>query len=309
MVATDVPPNFCTMRAIGLASVLASGRGWRRHGSVADDAGAIHTLCPAREASNAAHREAKPLTAFDQSIHGTADPDEVARFARLAHAWWDADGAFRPLHRINPARLGIIRDRLLRHFGRDARGLDPFAGLSLLDIGCGGGLIAEPMARMGFAVTAIDADAEAIGVARAHAAASGLEIDYRAATAEELPPDPCFDAVLALEIIEHVPDPAAFLAAAARRVRPGGVLVVATINRTARSFALAIVGAEYLLRWVPRGTHRWTKFVRPSELAAGLRAAGMTLGELCGLALDPRLGWGPSHDLSVNYLAIAIKRK
>jgi 2-polyprenyl-6-hydroxyphenyl methylase/3-demethylubiquinone-9 3-methyltransferase len=249
------------------------------------------------------------LTTFEKSDASTVDPEEVQRFARLARSWWDPAGEFRPLHRINPARIGFIRDRLVRHFARDAQAFDPFAGLRLLDIGCGGGLIAEPMARMGFAVTAIDADPAAVAVARAHAAETGLAIEYRAGAIEELEPDAGYDAVLALEIVEHVVEPAPFLAAAARLVRPGGAMVAATINRTARSFAFAIVGAEYLLRWLPRGTHRWEKFVRPSELAAGLRAGGMGVGEICGLTYDPRRGWTLGRDLSINYLTFANKPK
>jgi len=249
------------------------------------------------------------LTILDKSSGSTVDPEEVERFAQQAGAWWDPDGAFRPLHRINPVRIGFIRDRLIRHFRCDERAFTPFAGRRLLDIGCGGGLIAEPMARLGFAVTAIDADSRALAVARAHAAEAGLAIDYRATAVEALDTDARFDVVLALEIIEHVPVPAQFLAAAARHLEPGGALIVATINRTARSFAFAIVGAEYLLRWLPRGTHRWDKLVRPSELAAGLRGAGIELRELSGLVYDPRRGWTLGRDLSINYLAFAIKPK
>ncbi len=247
------------------------------------------------------------MTRYEGSSQNTIDPDEVERFARLSRSWWDPAGEFAPLHRLNPVRLGFIRDRLVRQFGRDARAFEAFAGLSLLDIGCGGGIIAEPMARMGFAVTAIDADATAIAVARAHAAEAGLAIDYRAAAVETLAPDPGYDAVLALEIVEHVSDTRAFLVAAARQVRPGGALIVATINRTARALALGIIGAEYVLRWLPRGTHRWDRFVRPSEIAAGLRAGGMAVREICGVSFDPRRGWALGSDLSINYLTFANK--
>ncbi|HUZ72483.1 MAG TPA: bifunctional 2-polyprenyl-6-hydroxyphenol methylase/3-demethylubiquinol 3-O-methyltransferase UbiG [Stellaceae bacterium] len=239
----------------------------------------------------------------------TVDADEVERFARAAAAWWDPEGAFGPLHRLNPVRIGFIRDRLLRHFGRDPQALSPFSGLSLLDIGCGGGLVAEPMARLGFAVTAIDADANALEVARAHAAATGLAIDYRAAAVEDLGTGAGFDAVLALEVVEHVRAPQVFLGAAARLVRPGGALIAATINRTARSFLLAIIGAEHVLRWVPRGTHRWEKFLRPAELAAGLRAGGLVPHAVCGLVYVPGRGWVLASDLSTNFLLIAIKPK
>jgi 2-polyprenyl-6-hydroxyphenyl methylase/3-demethylubiquinone-9 3-methyltransferase len=239
----------------------------------------------------------------------TIDPAEVARFARMASSWWDPEGEFRPLHRLNPVRLGFIRDRMVRHFGCDPKALAPFSGLRLLDIGCGGGLIAEPMTRLGCAVTAIDADRAALSVARAHAAAAGLAIDYREAAVEDLDAAASFDVVLALEVVEHVRDRNGFLAAAAGLVRPGGALIAATLNRTAKSFLLAIVGAEYVLRWLPRGTHHWQKFVRPSELAAGLRAGGMVPGEVCGLVWVPGRGWTLARDLSTNYLLIAIKPK
>jgi 2-polyprenyl-6-hydroxyphenyl methylase / 3-demethylubiquinone-9 3-methyltransferase len=238
----------------------------------------------------------------------TIDEAEIERFARLAAEWWDPHGPFRPLHHLNPVRLDFIRGRLIRHFARDPRSLSPFAGLRLLDIGCGGGLIAEPMARLGFAVTAIDADGEALNAARQHASRAGLAIDYRQAAVEDLAEAAPFDAVLALEIVEHVADPPLFLATAARLLRPGGALIASTINRTAKGFLFTIVGAEYVLRWLPRGTHRWQKFQRPSELAAGLRAAGLTIAELQGLIYEPwRDRWRLGPDLSCNYLLIATK--
>jgi 2-polyprenyl-6-hydroxyphenyl methylase / 3-demethylubiquinone-9 3-methyltransferase len=242
---------------------------------------------------------------------GTVDRDEVERFSRQAHAWWDEDGPFRPLHRLNPARLGFIRTRLARHFARGADELSPFAGLELLDIGCGGGLVAEPMARLGFAVTGLDADGAALGVARAHAEDAGLAIDYRADAAEELVArGRQFDAVLALEVAEHAADAGLFLANSAALVRPGGAFVASTLNRTARSFVTAVVGAEYVLRWLPRGTHQWRKFLRPSEMAAHLRHAGMKVEAIEGLVFRPLSGdWTLGPDLAVNYLLIASKAK
>ncbi|HTW54216.1 MAG TPA: bifunctional 2-polyprenyl-6-hydroxyphenol methylase/3-demethylubiquinol 3-O-methyltransferase UbiG [Stellaceae bacterium] len=239
----------------------------------------------------------------------TIDPAEIARFAAQAPSWWDPAGSFRPLHRLNPARLGFIRDALDAHFGRDTRSLTPFAGLSLCDIGCGGGLIAEPMARLGFAVTAIDADEAAIAVAREHAAASGLDIDYRSETAESLAAEKRqFDVVLALEIIEHVADADALLAACAALIKPGGAFIGATLNRTPQSYALAIVGAEYVMRWLPRGTHDWRRFLRPSEFVLGLRRAGLQTKQLKGLRYRPLSGdWAQTDDLSVNYLVMAVK--
>jgi len=240
----------------------------------------------------------------------TIDPEEVARFAAQAASWWDPEGSFRPLHRLNPVRLGFIRDTLAAHFGRDPRSLSPFEGLSLCDVGCGGGLIAEPMARLGFAVTGIDADEDAIAVAREHAASSGLAIDYRSETAESLAGEQRqFDVVLALELIEHVADPTALLTACSALVKPGGAFIGATLNRTPQAYALAIIGAEYLMRWLPRGTHDWRRFLRPSEFVLGLKRVGLNPMQLRGLRY--RLAgsdWVLSDDLSVNYLVMAVKR-
>jgi 2-polyprenyl-6-hydroxyphenyl methylase/3-demethylubiquinone-9 3-methyltransferase len=240
----------------------------------------------------------------------TVDPEDIDRFAAQSAGWWDPRGGFRPLHRINPARIDFIRHQLLAHFHRDARSLSPFTGLSLADIGCGGGLVAEPMTRLGFSVTGLDADAQAIVTARAHAEASGLAINYRVADIETLAgAGGRFDVVLALEILEHVADRDAFFAALGALVKPGGAFIGATLNRTARSFALAIVGAEYVLGWLPRGTHEWRRFVRPSEFVLGLRRAGLRATRLAGLGYDWRGGdWSESSDLSVNYMLVAVRR-
>lgn len=247
---------------------------------------------------------------FETQAGGTADRDEIDRFAAQSAGWWDPTGSFAPLHRLNPVRLGYIRSELLAHFRRDEHALNPFEGLKLLDIGCGGGLVAEPMARLGFRVTAVDAAAEAIAVARAHAEDSGLDIDYRAATAESLAAEAHrFDAVLALEIVEHVADRDAFFTALGVLARPGGIFIGATLNRTLRSFALAIVGAEYVLNWLPRGTHDWQRFVRPSEFVLGLRRNGLATVRLAGVGYDVLSGrWSLSDDLSTNYLLTAVRR-
>jgi 2-polyprenyl-6-hydroxyphenyl methylase/3-demethylubiquinone-9 3-methyltransferase len=245
-----------------------------------------------------------------RATDNTVDDTEIARFAAQAGSWWDPAGSFRPLHRLNPARLGFIREQLVGHFGRDPRALRPFEGLTLADIGCGGGLIAEPMARLGFAVTAIDADAAAIAVARDHAADSGLSIDYRVETAESLVRRRRrFDVVLALEIVEHVTDPTIFLGACGALARPGGAFIGATLNRTPQSYALAIIGAEYLFGWLPRGTHDWSRFLRPSEFVLGLRRAGLVATRLRGLRYRLTSGdWVLTEDLSVNYMVMAARR-
>jgi len=242
--------------------------------------------------------------------YATVDSGEIDRFAAQAEDWWDPAGSFRMLHRLNPVRLDFIRQYLLGHFGRDASALRPFLGLGLLDIGCGGGLAAEPMARLGFAVTGIDAGAEAIASARTHADAVGLTIDYRIAAGEAVAEArEQFDVVLALEVIEHVADAGAFFASIGALVRPGGAFVGATINRTARSFMLAIIGAEYFLRWLPPGTHDWSRFLRPSEFVLGLRRNGILATQITGVVYDPRRAeWSLSPDLGVNYMIAAVRR-
>jgi 2-polyprenyl-6-hydroxyphenyl methylase / 3-demethylubiquinone-9 3-methyltransferase len=238
---------------------------------------------------------------------GTVDQDEVARFSRLAGEWWDPRGPMAALHKFNPVRLAYVRDRSAEHFGRDARSLDSLAGLRLLDVGCGGGILCEPLARLGASVLGADPAAKNIAVARAHAARAGLAIDYRDTTAEALAEaGESFDVVLAMEVVEHVTDVGLFIGCAAAMVKPGGLLFVATLNRTAKSFALAIVGAEYILRWLPRGTHQWDKFVTPNELEiaieqSGLRISGET-GVIYNLLADR---WQLSRDTDVNYMVVA----
>jgi 2-polyprenyl-6-hydroxyphenyl methylase/3-demethylubiquinone-9 3-methyltransferase len=238
------------------------------------------------------------------------DAGEVAKFAAMAEAWWDPDGEFRPLHRFNPVRLGFIRDRLCAHFGRDPLSDRPLAGLKVLDVGCGGGLLSEPLTRLGAEVTGLDAAEENIKVAALHAEESGLKIDYRHGSVEALAESAArFDAVLNMEVVEHVAEVDSFLAASAALVRPGGVMVLATLNRTPKAFLLAIVGAEYLLRWLPRGTHDWRRFLKPSELARSLRRAGLEITELTGVAYNPLTdGWRLApRDLDVNYMLVAVK--
>jgi 2-polyprenyl-6-hydroxyphenyl methylase/3-demethylubiquinone-9 3-methyltransferase len=239
----------------------------------------------------------------------SVDEGEIARFSAMAADWWNPYGKFKPLHRFNPIRLGYLRDRLIRHFQRDPKALQPLAGLRILDIGCGGGLLAEPLTRLGAQVTGIDASRTTISVARLHAEQMGLAIDYREATAEALAAaGEQFDVVLNMEVVEHVADRPAFLASAAGIVSPGGVMVVATLNRTAKSYALAIVGAEYILGWLPRGTHDWNKFIRPDELNAELAATGLAIYEVTGVTYNPLADrWRLSTDTSVNYMVLTTK--
>lgn len=239
----------------------------------------------------------------------SVDPREVGKFARMAERWWDPEGDMKPLHALNPTRIAFLRDRLVAHFGGDAASVKPLSGLKLLDAGCGGGLLSEPLARLGAEMTGLDPSPETIKAAKAHAERQGLEIDYRCQSVEALAETgKTFDAVLAMEVVEHVSDLPGFLDACGRLVRPGGLSVVATINRTPKSFLLAKVGAEYLLRWLPPGTHDWKRFVRPSEVAAELRPNGFTVREVVGVSFDPRSGgWRLSADTSVNYMLLAEK--
>ena len=239
----------------------------------------------------------------------TYDAAEVARFGRIAAEWWDPHGKFRPLHKLGPARLAFIRDRLAAHFGRAKGTLRPLDGLRVLDIGCGGGLVSEPLARLGASMTGIDPATENIAAAKAHAEPQALTIDYRAVTVEALVAEGAqFDAVLCLEVVEHVPDPAAFLAVCAKLVRPGGMMITSTINRTMKAYLLAIVGAEYILRWLPTGTHQWERFVTPDEMARYLAGAGFGPAFAEGVVYDPlRDAWSLSPDTDVNYMAAAVK--
>ena len=239
------------------------------------------------------------------------DDAEVAKFRAMAAEWWDPAGKFKPLHMLNPVRLDYVVGQIAAEFARDRKSLRPFEGLRLLDIGCGGGLMSEPMARLGAAVTGADAAAENIEVARLHAEQSGLAIDYRAVTAETLLDEGAqFDVVLALEIVEHVADPQDFVTTCARLLRPGGMLVMSTLNRTPQSFAAAIVGAEWVMRWLPKGTHDWRRFIRPDALAGMFDAAGVRVVDRAGMVFNP-LGWNWSlspRDLSVNYLMAGVRR-
>ena len=238
----------------------------------------------------------------------TVDSTEIAKFSAMAEAWWDPAGDFKPLHRLNPTRIGFIRDVATRHFGREA-GDTPLDGLALCEIGCGGGLLTEPMRRLGAEVTGVDPSARNIGIARAHAEKNALKITYLQCAAEDMVErGERFDIVLAMEVIEHVANVDAFIASCAQLVRPGGLMFFSTINRTAKAYALAIVGAEYIMRWLPRGTHDWRKFVKPSELAHPLRRAGFAIEQMTGVSYNPLADrWGLTRDLDVNYM-LAAKR-
>ncbi|MBN36364.1 MAG: bifunctional 3-demethylubiquinol 3-O-methyltransferase/2-polyprenyl-6-hydroxyphenol methylase [Rhodospirillaceae bacterium] len=240
---------------------------------------------------------------------GTIDADEVRSFSAVADQWWDQNGPFKPLHRLNPVRVGYLRDRMAAHFDHHAASERPLEGLRVADVGCGGGLVTEPLARLGASMTGLDASSQAIDVARRHAENSGLTISYQNRPVEDLAHEqPQFDALVAMEIIEHVADREGFVAACCRCVRPGGLLLFSTLNRTPKSFALAIVGAEYLLQWVPRGTHTWSKFVRPSELARDLRRNNVVVNDVSGLVLDISTNhWSLGRDVDVNYILSAPK--
>jgi 2-polyprenyl-6-hydroxyphenyl methylase/3-demethylubiquinone-9 3-methyltransferase len=240
----------------------------------------------------------------------TVDPEEVARFAGFANEWWSRSGKMRALHKFNPVRLAFIRDRICAQFGRDPKALDSLKGLRILDVGCGGGILAEPLARLGADVVGIDPAEENAAAARAHAVESGLAIDYRVATAEALADaGERFDVVIASEVVEHVADVGTFVRRSAETVKPGGLLIFTTINRTLKSFGLVIVAAEYIMRWLPIGTHRWEKFVAPDELEAAIAAGGLTVLDCKGAIYDIFADeWRQGRDTDVNYMMAAERR-
>jgi 2-polyprenyl-6-hydroxyphenyl methylase / 3-demethylubiquinone-9 3-methyltransferase len=235
----------------------------------------------------------------------TVDPAEIAKFSKLSETWWDPNGKMKPLHAINPLRLAYIRDAACRKFDRDSRKLDCLSGLRILDVGCGAGLLCEPLTRLGAKVTGVDPSATNIEVAKLHAATSSLAIDYRCITIEEMPDD-TFDIVLAMEVIEHVVSVANFLDRCAALMKPDGLMLVSTLNRTWKSFALAIVGAEYVLRWLPRGTHEWDKFVTPAEVTHHLSRNKLSISDQAGVIYNPLADkWLLSSDMDVNYMVVA----
>jgi 2-polyprenyl-6-hydroxyphenyl methylase/3-demethylubiquinone-9 3-methyltransferase len=244
---------------------------------------------------------------MSEAARTTIDQAEVDRFSAMAAEWWDPAGKFRPLHKFNPVRLTYIRDLVSAQFGRDPKAHRPLEGLRILDIGCGGGLLSEPMARMGADVLGADASEKNIGIAKAHAAGSGVPVDYRAVTAEALAEaGESFDVVLNMEVVEHVSDVEFFLTTCASMVRPGGMTFVATINRTMKAAALAIFAAENVLRWLPRGTHQYEKLVRPEEIEKPLNASGLTVTDRTGVFFNPLLNhWNLSKDMDVNYMMVA----
>ena len=239
----------------------------------------------------------------------SVDEREVERFAQLAAEWWNPRGKFRPLHLFNPVRLAFIRSVAAEHFGRDVRALQPFGGLSLLDIGCGGGLLSEPMARMGFEVIGVDASDKNVRTAAAHAGEQNLPVQYRAGTAESLALENCrYDVILNMEVVEHVASVPDFLDACAGMINPGGLMFVATLNRTVKSLMLAKFGAEYVLRWLPAGTHDWNRFLTPAELRAQLESAGLKVTRIQGVVFDPlRWDWRTGGDTDVNYVVVAVR--
>ncbi|PTE23817.1 bifunctional 3-demethylubiquinol 3-O-methyltransferase/2-polyprenyl-6-hydroxyphenol methylase [Cereibacter changlensis JA139] len=241
----------------------------------------------------------------------TIDAAEVAKFEAMAAEWWNPHGKFKPLHQMNPCRLDYITSQIAAEFDRDLSAAQPFAGLRILDIGCGGGLLSEPMARLGATVVGADAAPRNIPVAQLHAKQSGLEIDYRHTTAEALAAaGEQFDVVLNMEVVEHVADPLGYLTACRELLKPGGLMVCSTLNRNAKSFAMAIVGAEWVMRWLPKGTHDWAKFITPEELYGLIRQAGLEPVDRKGMVFNPvTWSWSlSSRDLSVNYVTASVKR-
>ncbi|WP_409019752.1 bifunctional 2-polyprenyl-6-hydroxyphenol methylase/3-demethylubiquinol 3-O-methyltransferase UbiG [Brevundimonas vesicularis] len=272
-------------------------------------------------ASNDTHDPRKPQSeegfsslSLDRAEGPSIDPADVARFSAQAAEWWDPKGPFAPLHRFNPARLKFVRDRVAAHYGLNPGSRAPFQGLSLIDIGCGGGLIAEPMRRMGFEVTALDASTENIGTARAHAEQVGLDITYRAATVEQMleamnrgtGAGP-FDVVLTMEVIEHVADPGEFVRTCSKLVKPGGIMIVATLNRTLKGLLLGKFAAEYVLRWVPAGTHDWRQFLKPEEIRDMLASEPLSVTGPFGLNYNPLNDRWSEGDSDINYMMVAVR--
>lgn len=265
----------------------------------------------------------------NSSAKSSLDPEEIARFTKVSAQWWDENGAFKPLHQLNPTRIRYIRDQILAHYKRsfDSSSIPDndsndqptppshtlnsqiFQGLSILDVGCGGGLVCEPLCRLGAKVTGVDGSEPTVEIAKAHGILMGLDIDYQARTVESLAEKgEMFDVVLALEIVEHVADVPTFVEACARVVKPGGLIIFSTLNRTVKSYLMAIIGAEYVTQWVPKGTHEWSKFLTPAELAAPIRDQGLTITHIQGMVFNPlKWGWELKADTDVNYFITAIK--
>lgn len=281
-----------------------------RNGTLFHSPHRLYGLCRAvRRYRGAAYRIIMGVKQMSERNDSTVDPEEIARFAKLAETWWDPKGPMKPLHKFNPLRLQYIRDTLCRHFGRDARSPEPLKGLKVIDIGCGAGMLSEPLARLGATVTGIDPAEKNVFIARAHAETGGVDVTYASETIEDVVArGETFDIVLAMEVVEHVADVPTFMNSCCAAVAPGGLLFMATLNRTMRSYALAIVGAEYILRWLPRGTHQWEKFVTPEELTAAAEAGGLDVLEVRGVTYNPlRDQWGLSRDTAVNYLMAATR--
>jgi 2-polyprenyl-6-hydroxyphenyl methylase/3-demethylubiquinone-9 3-methyltransferase len=241
----------------------------------------------------------------------TVNDAEIAKFTAMAEEWWDPTGKFKPLHKFNPVRLAYIRDNLIAHFGRDPSSIRPFDGIRILDVGCGGGLLCEPLTRLGASVTGVDAAERNIAIAKIHAEQSGLDIDYRATTSEALvAAGESYDVVLNMEVVEHVDNVPLYMKSCADLVAPSGLMFTATLNRTARALALAVIGAEYVLRWLPRGTHDWNKFLTPEEIIAELRRNGLKVTDQSGVSFNPLSGeWRLSRDMAVNYMVLAERQR
>ncbi|KAJ0700917.1 putative methyltransferase [Helianthus annuus] len=276
-----------------------------RNSSISSDYAVLAAFQPLLH--NRRYATTPPPAAFASSLNQT----ELAKFAAIADSWWDAEGPFKPLHVMNPTRLAFLRSTLCRHFGKDPFSPRPFEGLKFVDVGCGGGILSEPLARMGASVTGIDAVEKNIKIARLHADLDPVasSIEYRCTTAENLVEEQMtFDAVIALEVIEHVADPAEFCKSLSSLTVSNGATVISTINRSMRAYATAIVAAEYILHWLPKGTHQWSSFLTPEELALILQRASISVEEMAGFAYDPLTGqWSLTDDIGVNFIAFGIK--